>query len=65
MRVILPYVQPADIAAYKLSEGSLINLIATDDESNEYVINTFDLSEIMEDIYNDYEALAEGEMINE
>lgn len=64
-RVILPYVQPDDIAAYKLSEGSLINLIATDDESNEYVINTFDLSEIMEDIYNDYEALAEGEMNNE
>ena len=43
----------------------MINLIATDDESNEYVINTFDLSEIMEDIYNDYEALAEGEMNNE
>lgn len=64
-RVILPYVQHDDIAAYKLSEGSLINLIATDDESNEYVINTFDLSEIMEDIYNDYEALAEGEMNNE
>ena len=64
-RAILPFVPSGSIAAYKLSEGRLANLMATDDESNQQVINTFDLSEIMEDIYNDYEALAEGEMSNE
>ncbi len=37
-----------------------MDLMATDEETGEIVINTFDLSEIMEDIYNDYDALAEG-----
>lgn len=64
-RNLLPYVQYGDIAAYKVTDGRLVDLMATDDESGEMVINTFDLSETMEDIYNDYEALAEGVIGNE
>ena len=36
-----------------------MDLMATDEETGQQVINTFDLSEIMEDIYNDYDALSE------
>lgn len=54
----LPFVESGQIAAYKVCGGSLINLMAVDEETNQTVVNTFDLSEIMEDIYNDYEALA-------
>lgn len=57
---LLPFVMPQNMAAYKVSDGNLIDLMATDVESNQEVINTLDLSEIMEDIYNDYEALSEG-----
>lgn len=60
-----PFVKPENLAAYKVTNGSLMNLMATDEETNQLVINTLDLSEIMEDIYNDYEALSEEEMINE
>ena len=61
-RQAYPYVGPDSIAAYKMTDGGLMNLMATDDESGQQVINTLDLSEIMEDIYNDYEALgAEGD----
>lgn len=64
-RTLLPYVMPENVAAYKVYDGSLINLMATDEESNQNVINTLDLSEIMEDIYNDYEALSNGVGSNE
>ena len=53
------YVMPNQLAAYKVADGRLMDLMATDEETGEIVINTFDLSEIMEDIYNDYDALAE------
>ena len=52
------FVMPDKLAAYKVTDGGLMDLMATDDESGQLVINTLDLSEIMEDIYNDYEALA-------
>ena len=52
------FVMPDQLAAYKVTEGFLMDLMATDEVSGETVINTFDLSEIMEDIYNDYDALA-------
>ena len=60
-----PYVMPDDIVAYKVTEGSLMNLMATDEETGQQVINTLDLSEIMEDIYNDYDALSEEGVENE
>lgn len=58
-RDIYQYVMPNHVAAYKVSGGSLVDLMATDEETGQQVINTFDLSEIMEDIYNDYDALSE------
>lgn len=54
-----PSVKPENMAAYKMTDGTLMNLMATDEETGQQVINTLDLSEIMEDIYNDYEALSE------
>ena len=60
-----PYVMPDDIVAYKVTDGGLMNLMATDEETGQQVINTLDLSEIMEDIYNDYEALSEEGVENE
>ena len=42
---------------YRMVNGGLMNLMATDEDTNEDVINTLDLSEVIEDIYNDYEAL--------
>lgn len=56
-RDLFPFIRPENIAAYKVVDGSLINLIATDEDSGQCVINTLDMSETMEDIYNDYEAL--------
>lgn len=64
-RRLLPFIMPENVSAYKVSEGSLINLMATDEESGQEVINTLDLSEIMEDIYNDYEALSDSVENNE
>lgn len=64
-RRLLPFIMPENVSAYKVSEGSLINLMATDEESSQEVINTLDLSEIMEDIYNDYEALSDSVENNE
>lgn len=58
-RDIYQYVMPNQVAAYKVSGGRLMDLMATDEETGQQVINTFDLSEIMEDIYNDYDALSE------
>lgn len=64
-RDVYPFVKPENLAAYKMTDGMLMNLMATDEETNQQVINTLDLSEIMEDIYNDYEALSEGNVYNE
>lgn len=61
-REIYQYVMPNQVAAYKVSGGSLMDLMATDEETGQQVINTFDLSEIMEDIYNDYDALSEEDV---
>ena len=55
----LPYIKPENIIVYKMIEGGIINLMATDEETKEDVINTLDLSEVIENIYNDYVALGE------
>lgn len=61
-RKIYPYINPDNLAAYKVTDGGLMDLMATEEDSGQMVINTLDLSEIMEDIYNDYEALSEEEL---
>ena len=60
-----PYINPENIASYKLIDGTLIDLMATDEDTQQLVINTLDLSEIMEDIYNEYESLSEENLQNE
>ncbi len=62
---VYQYIKPDQVAAYKVTNGNLMDLMATDEETGQYVINTFDLSEIMEDIYNDYDALSEEDVKNE
>ncbi|MBQ6307312.1 MAG: ATP-binding protein [Bacteroidales bacterium] len=61
-RKIYPYINPDNLAAYKVTDGGLMDLMATEEDSDQMVINTLDLSEIMEDIYNDYEALSGEEL---
>lgn len=55
----LPYIKPENIIVYKMIDGGIINLMATDEETKEDVINTLDLSEVIENIYNDYVTLGE------
>jgi hypothetical protein len=64
-RALHPFIQPDAVAAYKVTNGGVIDLMATDEETNQRVINTLDLSEVMEDIYNDYDALAAKENYHE
>ena len=53
-----PYLNKDDIAVYKVQDGMLVSLMATDNDTGEYVINTYDLSDTMERIYDDYENMA-------
>ena len=53
-RKTYPYLKQDDMDAYKIEDGRLIPLMSTDNESGQYVINTLDLSDSMEQIYNDY-----------
>ena len=54
-----PYLHHEDIAVYKLQEGELVSLMATDNDSEEFVINTYDLSDSMEKIFDEYERITE------
>ena len=50
-----PYLEKNDIAVYRMYEGSLVSLMATDNDTEEYVINTYDMSDTMERIFDEYE----------
>lgn len=58
-RKVYPSINPKDIAAFKVTDGGVMDLMATDEDTEQQVVNTLDLSEIMEEIYNDYESLSE------
>ncbi|MBQ7689942.1 MAG: ATP-binding protein [Muribaculaceae bacterium] len=64
-RKTYPSINPEDLAAFKVSNGGLMDLMATDEDTNQLVVNTLDLSEAMEDIYNDYASLSEEELVDE
>lgn len=64
-RKAYPSIKPEDISAFKVTDGGLMDLMATDEDTEQLVINTLDLSEIMEEIYNDYESLSEEEFVDE
>jgi hypothetical protein len=49
---------PEEVSAYYVTEeGESTDLIAVDNDSSEWLVNTFDLSEPMNDIYSEYIAL--------
>lgn len=56
-----PFLEKDDIAVYRVGEGTLTSLMATDNDTEEYVINTYDLSDTMEEIFNEYESMEEQE----
>jgi len=52
-----PYIEPDEIAAYQLHNGVVHSLMATDNLSGHTVIDTIDLSDTMEDIFNAYDSI--------
>jgi hypothetical protein len=54
-----PFLEKDDIAIYRVQEGSLTSLMATDNETGEYVINTYDMSDPMERIFDEYQSMEE------
>ena len=52
-----PYINPDEIAAYQLHNGVVHSLMATDNLSGHTVIDTIDLSDTMEDIFNAYDSI--------
>lgn len=45
------------VGVYRFFEGKLQNLLATDNATNQLVVNTYDLSETINTIYDNYESL--------
>ena len=52
-----PFLEKDDIAVYRVNEGKIISLMATDNDTGEYVINAFDMSDTMERIFEEYEGM--------
>lgn len=58
-RQYYPFLEKDNIAVYRVHEGALTSLMATDNDTDEYVINTYDMSDTMERIFNEYESMGE------
>lgn len=54
-----PFQEKDDIAVYRVNEGKIISLMATDNDTGEYVINALDMSDTMERIFEEYESMEE------
>ncbi len=54
-----PFLGKDDIAVYRVNEGKIISLMATDNDTGEYVINALDMSDTMERIFEEYESMEE------
>ena len=54
-----PYINPDEIAVYRMDDGEVEPLMAIDNKTEHHVINTIDLSETMEDIFDDYVSINE------
>ena len=54
-----PFLEKDDIAVYRVNEGKIISLMATDNDTGEYVINALDMSVTMERIFEEYESMEE------
>lgn len=53
------FLEKDDIAVYRVNEGKIISLMATDNDTGEYVINALDMSDTMERIFEEYESMEE------
>ena len=58
-REYYPFLEKDDIAVYRVNEGKIISLMATDNDTGEYVINALDMSDTMERIFEEYESMEE------
>ena len=54
-----PFLEKDDIAVYRVNEGKIISLMATDNDTGEYAINALDMSDTMERIFEEYESMEE------
>ena len=54
-----PFLEKDDISVYRVNEGKIISLMATDNDTGEYVINALDMSDTMERIFEEYESMEE------
>ena len=54
-----PFLEKDDIAVYRVNEGKIISLMATDNDTGEYVINALEMSDTMERIFEEYESMEE------
>lgn len=54
-----PFLEKDGIAVYRVNEGKIISLMATDNDTGEYVINALDMSDTMERIFEEYESMEE------
>lgn len=52
-----PHIDAYDLGVYNVVEGRLQSLVSIDADTGEHVVDTLELSEPMEDIYNEYESL--------
>lgn len=52
-----PYIEKDEIAVYRMDGGKAYSLMATDNLSGHTVIDTIDLSDTMEDIFNAYDSI--------
>lgn len=52
-----PHIDTNDLGVYNVVEGRLQSLVSIDADTGEHVVDTLELSEPMEDIYNEYESL--------
>lgn len=58
-RASYPFLKKDDIAVYRVHDGTLTSLMATDNDTEQYVINTYDMSDPMERIFEEYESMEE------
>lgn len=54
-----PYINPDEIAAYRMDSGEVYSLMAKDNRSGRSFISTMDLSDVMDQIYQEYQSIKE------
>jgi len=52
-----PYLRPEDVEVYKIENGKIESLMSTDNNTGRIVVDTLDLSEPMEQIYEEFKNL--------